>query len=366
MVPALLVLSTVQPTATTTVFASGDGGFAQIRIPSLLQTKQGTLLAFAEGRGGTGTDQEKNKIVFRASGDDGKTWSKLVVLAGMDDAALNNPCAVQDSTSGRLVLMFQRYPAGLKEADGKLKPGTSGPDVVTSWLMTSGDNGKTWSKPRDITAQVKRPTLATTIASGPGVGIQLTKGRHKGRMIIPFNEGPFYKWQVYVAYSDDGGRRWQNGSNVPGAMVTAAGKTTSQVNEVQCVELDDGSVLMLARHWAGAACRKASVSNDGGETWSPVRDVPELTDPSCMGSVLRVEAAQDQGVLLYSGPDATDRSRGTLWTSRDGGKTWPEKRLIEPKGFAYSVLAPLSGGHVGCLYETDDYKRIVFTALTVP
>lgn len=353
-----MVLSSLLLVLTTTVFATGDGGFAQIRIPSLLQTTKGTLLAFAEGRDGTATDQQGNMIILRRSRDQGRSWEKLQVLAAPAGGAYNNPCVVQDRKSGRVVLMFQHYPAGHREADGALKTGFSGPAVVTSWMMSSNDDGVTWTPPRDITAQVKRPTVATTLASGPGTGIQLTKGRHAGRLVMPFNQGPFYRWQIYAAYSDDGGMTWRTGADAPGAMLMVDGKERSQVNEAQCVELGDGSVLMVSRQFAGPKTRRAAVSHDGGQTWSPVHELPQLTDPSCMGSVVRFG-----GKLLYSGPDAKDRRNGTVWTSTDDGKTWPTKRVIEPGEFAYSVLADLGHGKLGCLYETDGYKRIVFVVL---
>lgn len=354
-----MVLCAVVWSLTTTVFASGDGGFPEIRIPSLTYTAKGTILALAEGRDGSGSDQQHNQIVLRRSHDRGATWDKLQVVAAPPNGAYNNPCTVQDRRNGRVLVMFQHYPGGHKEADGTLKPGHSGPDVVTSWVVASDDEGKTWTRPQDITAQVKRPTVATTLCSGPGVGIQLTKGRHRGRLVVPFNQGPFYQWQVYAAYSDDGGRSWKCGADVPGAIVDTGGKRRSQVNEVQCVERGDGSLLMVSRQFAGNQCRRAAVSKDGGETWSPVYEIPELTDPSCMGSVLRLGDR-----ILYSGPDAKDRRNGTVWVSRDQGKTWPTKRVVEPGAFAYSVLADLGHGQVGCLYETDDYRRIVFTVLS--
>ncbi len=359
MLTTLLAAASIAGT-TTTVFAAGDGGFQQIRIPSVVRTNSGTLLAFAEGRADVKTDQEMNRIVLRRSTDEGKSWGDLQIVADPGKDCFNNPCAVVDRRNGRVLLMFQRYPNGLREAGGKLKPGVKGADIVSTLVTQSDDDGKTWSPLRDITGEVKRPTVATTVASGPGVGIQLQKGPHKGRLVFPMNQGPFYQWQIYAAYSDDGGQTWKYGQDAPGAMlVTANGQYRSQVNEVQCAEASDGSIIMISRQYAGRTCRRAAVSRDGGQTWSDIRELPELTDPSCMGSVVRLS----DGRLLYSGPDASDRSRGTVWTSRDGGKTWPLKRLIEPREFAYSVLVPLSAGKVGCLYETDGYKKIVFADL---
>jgi HK97 family phage prohead protease len=73
------------------------------------------------------------------------------------------------------------------------------------------DGGDTWSAPREVTREVKRPVRATSVASGPGIGIQLARGAHKGRVVMPFNEGPYDRWRVYAAYSDDGGDSWRIG-----------------------------------------------------------------------------------------------------------------------------------------------------------
>ena len=145
----------------------------------------------------------------------------------------------------------------------------------------------------------------------------------------------------------------------------AKGKLRSQLNEVQMVELTDGSVRLNSRQFAGAKVRKTAVSHDGGATWSPVEDVPELRDPSCMASVFRVEAPGSRSVLLYSGPDSMKRENGTVHLSRDDGRTWPAKKVLFPGSFAYSVLTQLPDGTVGCLFETDDANRIVFARFSL-
>ena len=241
--------------------------------------------------------------------------------------------------------------------------GLDGPDIYSNFLIWS-DDGATWTQPLDVTATTKRPERATTIASGPGSGIQLTRGHHaKSSSFFSSNEGPFQKWQNFAVLNDDHGATWKYGSDVPGALMPdeKLGER-SQINEVQMAEMNDGSVRLDSRQFAGAKVRKTSVSRDGGETWSPVSDLADLRDPSCMAGVLRYsfDDGTGHGKLLHTGPDSTKRDHGTVYLSLDDGWTWPIKRELWPGGFAYSVPVRFADGTVGCLFEADNYRRIVF------
>lgn len=336
------------------VFTAGESGYASIRIPAVIAAKDGTLLAFAEGRV-RAKDQAENDIILKRSTDGGKTWGALQVVAEFGKDSLNNPNPVVDQKTGRIFLPFQRYPAALHEY-GKLTDGVEGENTVHALLCTSDDNGATWSKPKDVTREMKHPKGATTIAAGPGIGIQLTRGPYAGRLLIPFNEGPAGRWQVYAAYSDDGGATWKPGQNAPCFVTNAAGKVVTRGNEVQFVELSDGSVRLNSRNYDGSSRRSTAVSKDGGETWSPLMQVPELVEPVCQASILRV--GND---IYYSGPhDPKRRANGVLFVSRDDGASWKEVRTLVPGGFAYSCLIALPGDELGCLYETDGYKTISF------
>ena len=343
------------------VFRSGDDGYVSVRIPSVVVTKKGTALAFAEGRQ-KATDQAENDIVMKRSFDGGVTWSALQLLHDDGANSLNNPTALV-AESGRVFLMYQRIPAQLKEHSQETETGYEGENIYRTFLLISEDDGATWAKPREVTRGTKHPTGATTVASGPGIGIQLTRGPHKGRLVMPFNEGPYGQWNNYAALSDDEGVTWRCGENVPGAQIGQR----SQMNEVQMIELSDGSVRLDSRQFAGAKVRKTAVSGDGGATWSAIVELPELRDPSCMAGLLRYsfDDGDGRGRLLHTGPDSTKRDHGTVWLSLDDGATWPVKRELWPGGFAYSVPTRFADGTVGVLFEADDYRRIVFARFPI-
>jgi sialidase-1 len=178
---------------------------------------------------------------------------------------------------------------------------------------------------------------------------------------MPFNQGPYGKWKVYAAFSDDLGVTWRYGETAP-----EPGKGFA--NEVQLVELNDGSMMLNARNQNGAKVRKISISRDGGETWSPLRDDSALIESQCQASILRHPGGGDpaRDVFLFSNP-ATQigRTNGVIRLSRDEGKTWHVSRVLYPGGFAYSCLATLPDGAVGCFFERDGYKTICFARFTL-
>jgi sialidase-1 len=322
-----------------------------VRIPSLLRTQKGTLLAVAEGRDKP-TDQAGNDLVISFSKDEGATWSKPRIAYEQGADSCNNPCLVQETKSGRIFLFYQIFPSGSHEFGG-LPAGPADPKGNRSCYVTSDDDGLTWSKPTDVSATLK-PNEAITTASGPGIGIQLKSGPKAGRLVIPFNSQDakknFYNW---IAYSDDAGATWKRGEKVPQT-------ETIQLNEVQVAESAGGGLYLNSRSWRrGSSLRKISWSQDAGETWTQAAEDAVLTDPICQGSLLRL----DDRTIAFLNAAGPKRANGTLRLTHDDGRTWASSRLTFPGPFAYSSMALLKDGRIGVLYEPASNTVVKFRAI---
>ncbi len=338
-----------------TVFTNGQGGYVQYRIPAICTTRAGTVLAFAEGRTSM-SDHAQNDMVMRRSTDGGHTFDPVVTIVDDGGNSLNNPCVVEVESGvneGRILLLYQRYPEGCHESC--VGDGYTDWDVCRCYVVRSDDDGLSWSAPEEITTQVKRYE-ARSIAGGPGIGIQKRYSPNAGRIIIPFNQGISGAWDVYAAYSDDGGDTWAYGAHAN------PDQSPGQGNEVQMIELSDGRLMLNARSVGGTQHRKVAHSNDGGLTWSPLLDEVQLIEPQCMASVLRLTSTQDgygASRILYAGPASqTSRSTGTLHLSYDEGQVWSASRVLYGGGYAYSCLTALPGGKIGCFFERDNYQTI--------
>lgn len=339
------------------VFRSGEGGYHTYRIPSLIATKGGVLLAFAEGRKGGAGDAGDIDLLVRRSVDQGRTWEEVRTV--WDDGAntCGNPCPVVDRESGAIVLLMT-WNRG-DDPEPRIIAGESR-DTRRVFVSRSLDEGRSWSVPREITSEVKS-TNWTWYATGPGAGIQVEKGAYRGRLVVPCDhiEAGTRRYYSHVIYSDDGGQRWRLGGRTP----------EPQVNECEVVELEGGKLLLNMRNYdRGQRTRQQAVSVDGGVTWKEQRHVPELRDPICQASLRRqvwpVEGRP--GILLFSNPAADRRERMTLRASFDDGRTWPVSRLLDARPSAYSCLTMLPDGTIGILYEAGQkgpYESIVFSRI---
>lgn len=338
------------------LFVSGETGYGRYRIPALYVTPRQTVLAFCEGRVlATGLTGDID-IVLRRSTDGGKNWSPLQVVANDGPHTLGNPCPVVDRSTGTIWLLCTRS-AG-EDTEDEIVQGTSTARTQV-WVTRSTDEGLTWARPVNISAQATRPQW-TWYGTGPGIGLQLPSGR----LLIPSYHAVEKTgiYQVHSLYSDDHGATWKIGG-------TVADETT----EAQAALRADGTLVINTRNIsprdASLRNRVIALSRDEGLTWTDVAHDATLTESSCQGSLLVYSGLGDgaRSRWLFTNPPGPGRRQLTLRLSLDEGRTWARSLVIEPGSAEYSGLARLPHGEIGLLYERNTQKKyspeIVFTKL---
>lgn len=341
------------------IFVAGEHGYHTYRIPALAVTTNGTVLAFCEGRKNSRSDTGDIDMLVKRSTDGGRTWRQQQVIWSDAENTCGNPAPVVDQTTGTIWLLMT-WNAG-KDQEHQIDAGGSS-NTRRAYVTSSSDDGVTWASPKEITADVKKPDWGW-YATGPVNGIQLTRGKHKGRLVIPANHS-FKRdgkqvCHSHIIYSDDHGATWKLG-----------GIEEENTNESTIVELTNGDLLHNMRSYHGKNRRAIAHSTDGGETWSHVTLDDALIEPVCQGSILRAtwpEAGQ-KSRIMFSNPASTKRVNMTVRVSYDEGKTWPASQSLHAGPAAYSCLVVLPDKTVACLYERGDrhsYEKLTLARFPV-
>jgi len=332
---------------TTDVYVGGQDGVHTYRIPCLVTTNAGTLLAVCDARIPSANDPPNHiDQVVKRSTDQGRTWSRMETIVdfpGMQ--AAGDPSLLVDRRTGRVWIFYAYCPEGIGSANSE--PGYTG-KTIQNHVVYSDDAGLTWSKPVDITPQTKPKTWRTTW-SAPGRGMQT----RDGTLVVPFNGlEKDDTWTSHVVVSRDQGRTW--------SLSAAGGHNTS---ESQVVELNDGSWLLNMRNeqpnFKGGG-RQVAMTRDGGLTWSAQRQDPALVEPGCQASMLRYTSRLDgfrKDRILFSNPardKVDDRWDMTVRLSYDEGRTWPVSKLVYHNRASYSCLTVLGDGTIGLLFEKGE------------
>ncbi|WP_329527832.1 exo-alpha-sialidase [Streptomyces sp. NBC_01462] len=347
--------------------AAQDPGYACFRIPAVVRTPRGTLLAFAEGRVHDCGDAGDIDIVVKRSTDGGRSWGPLqVVNEGAGDTH-GNPAPVVDRETGRVVLA-ETYNTG--RTDGR---GCDVPCDRTPHLQYSDDDGLSWSRPRDLSDEILPPNWNSWYATGPVHGIQLTRGRHPGRLVFGVNTETWDGSRVTannaaLITSDDGGDHWRIGAT-DSWPIADDGTFRQKPSELTLTQRADGAVLVSGREQDGTDLghRTQTVSRDGGDSFTaPFRDLPDLYAPQVQGSVLRL----DDRILLACPRDPDRRRTMMIRSSYDGGRTWDSVdrgTVVTTDWSGYSDLTRIDGDTVGLLYEggaVDARDEIRFARFT--
>ncbi len=455
-------------TEKTDIFESGRNGkpnkdgIKSYRIPALLKTDKGTLIAGADERRLHSSDWGDIGMVIRRSEDNGKTWGDKVVISNLrDNPEAKDPAApsplnidmvlVQDPTTKRIFSIYDMFPEGRavfgmpktpEKAYEKIgdktyqilyKQGESGHYTVREngevynaqnqktdyrvvvnptepgyrdkgnlykgqeligniyfahstknpfriakdsylWMSYSDDDGKTWSAPQDITPMVKADWMKF-LGVGPGTGIVLRNGPHKGRILIPVyttnNVSHLNGSQSSrVIYSDDHGKTWHAGEavndnrQVDGQKIHSStmNNKRAQNTESTVVQLNNGDVKLFMRGLTGDL--QVATSKDGGVTWEKdIKRYPQVKDVYVQMSAIHTMHNGKEYIIL-SNAGGPNRENGMVHLARveeNGELTWLKHNPIQKGEFAYNSLQELGNGEYGILYEHTEKGQNAYT-----
>ena len=439
-------------------------GIKSYRIPALLKTDKGTLIAGADERRLHQYDWGDIGMVVRRSEDKGKTWSDRVTITNLrDNPKASNPSIsspvnidmvlVQDPATKRIFSIYDMFPEGqgifgmaaqreeaYKQIDGKTyqilyKEGEEGSYIIREngtvytpdgkatdyrvvvnpvkpaysdkgdlyqgdqllgniyftsnktspfrvakdsylWMSYSDDDGKTWSAPQDITPMVKADWMKF-LGVGPGTGITLHTGPHKGRIIVPTyttNQTSHLNGSQSsrIIYSDDHGKTWHMGDAVNdnrpvGNEIihsSTMNNSGAQNTESSVVQLNNGDLKLFMRGLTGDL--QVATSKDGGATWEKeIKRYPEVKDAYVQMSAIHTMHDGKEYILLSNaaGP-GRERKNGLVHLARveeNGELTWLKHNPIQSGKFAYNSIQDLGNGEYGLLYEHADNNQNEYT-----
>lgn len=331
------------------LWTANVGGYTTYRIPGIVVTKRGVILAYTSARRGT-SDWADIDIVMRRSTDNGRTWGPSQRIAGDGHGTTDNPIAITDYQNGSVVFLYQQ-------------------NYERCYMMRSSDDGKTFTKPVDITSvfEAFRPQFDWhVIAPGVGHAIQL----RSGRLLVPVwmalgaRTSPTSRAHrpsaIATIYSDDHGKTWQAGD-----MIAVNSDDLPNPSESMAVQLPDGRVYLSIRNESEKHRRAFAISADGAHHWTKPELTGALYEPICAASIARyaISLKDPDTRILFSNPDSEDlkaqdpkragrlRQNLTLRMSFDGAKTWPVSRVIDAGVAGYSDVAVGRDKSIYVLYE---------------
>jgi sialidase-1 len=373
----ILMANIGQAQEDVTVFESGTEGYKIFRIPSIVQTPNNTILAFAEGRKNGGADFGDIKIVMKKIQDKGKTWSSIKVVASYAHWQVGNAAPVVDLLdpnypNGKIYLFYNT--GNVSEMELRQAKG-----LREVWYISSVDEGETWTAPVNITSQVHYPNGTMegrtytsdkdwrTYANTPGHATQCLEGKYKGRIFIAANHSQgglkpnFKDYFSHGYYSDDHGKTFKLSSTID-----IAGS-----NEATAAFLSNDRLILNARNQSGdIKSRIIAYSNNGGESFEKANFDNALFDPVCEGAILNIGKRKGKTILAFvNAADTVSRNNLSLKISFDEGKTWPIQKIVNgttdpaliKKDFtAYADLIKMGSRKIGVFYEKENYSKMVF------
>jgi sialidase-1 len=361
---------------------AGQDDVDTYRIPGLVTTHQGTLIAVYDVRYNSSKDLQQNiDVGMSRSVDGGQSWEPMQIIMDMGNwggrpervNGIGDPCVLYDNKNDA-IWVSGLWMSGATPEDmlwWTSQPGMDPKKTGQFVLVKSTDDGHSWSEPINITEQIKDPEWQLLL-QGPGRGITM----EDGTLVFPAQfkkdigekaiDGGQYTSHSTIVYSKDGGKTWHIG--------TGAKPNTT---EAQVVELEDGRLMLNMRDDRNRKIkdetngRAVAVTDDLGKTWTihPTSN-SALQEPNCMASIITADVewnGQKQQVLFFSNPNNKEaRINMTIKASLDQGHSWPEEfqvLLNKNQGFGYSCMTMVDENTMGILYEGE--KELYFQKISI-
>lgn len=313
------------------------------RIPAVVTAPNGDVIAAIDERVPDCGDLKWNKdinIVVRRSSDNGKTWSNIETVVNFPyGQSASDPSMIVDRVTNEIFLFYNYMNLDTEK------------DIYYLHVVKSSDNGKTWSKPEDITWQITKPEWHNDfkfITSGRGIQTSSGKLLH---CMVNLDKG------LHLFGSNDHGKTW---SFLDTPILPA--------DESKIVELINGDLMINSRVNKKEDMRYVHTSTDDGANWT-TKPEPNLIDPGCNASIIRYTSVEDgfkKNRLLFSNAKSKkNRVNLTVRISYDEGKTWSEGKTVYAGSSAYSSLTILKNGDIGLFFEQDEYTKNPFVSFSL-
>ncbi len=310
------------------------------RIPSIITAPNGTIIAAIDERVPSCADLRANKninIVARFSEDNGKTWSDIQTIVDFPEGqSASDPSMILDKTTNEIFLFYNYMDLNIEK------------DIYYFHYVKSKDNGKTWSKPIDITKEISLPGWEKDfkfITSGRGIQTESGQLLH---CLVNIQKG------LHVFGSDDHGRSWY-----------IIQKPITPADESKIIERADGSWMINSRV-SKIGKRFKHLSNNQGQNWKSFEE-PQLPDPACNASIIRFSLKKNgypNDIMLFSNANSSsERKNMSIKFSYDEGENWSEGLVIYQGSAAYSSMTILPNGNIGLFFEKDDYSKNSFVSI---
>lgn len=356
------------------VRTKGQEGVHTYRIPGLVTTNKGTLIAVYDLRRNGSVDlQEDIDVGMSRSTDGGQSWEPMKVIIDMEkwggkshaENGVGDPSVLVDRQTNTIwVAGIWAHGHPGKRNWWASRPGMEPERTSQLVLVKSEDDGLTWSDPINITSQIKHKDWYLLL-QGPGKGITLKDGT----LVFPaqFKDKDQMPHSTLI-YSKDHGETWEIGTGAK-----------SNTTESQVIELGDGSLMLNMRDNRGSnnpngGARSVAITRDLGKTWvEHPTSAKALEEPVCMASLIRT-TYQKKPLLLFSNPAVPKGPRRhiSIKASMDEGMTWPKRYhtlLNADNSFGYSCLSMIDKRTVGILYEGRGemyFQRIKLSEILSP